>query len=651
MTLAVNGALKNESQEIETSGDESVAPVEEDEGVQHNPDSSGSERRASTEPTTRTTNGSSGLGSSTGGDKSSKCVASGRKEHSPERRQRRRTKTGATKYASWMEWHGNLKETTICALKADRRMNRQQLTTGEITHNNAWFYRIPDNRIRALHKSHHEKDGKVIKVKPLENNGLHCSPKTSREVDVDHFMSRRRSTFVTASKEEASPTSISFTAAATATTTFVGHNFDGYRHSHRSRSRRKWFSPEEVIERFGSSLTEYERGEIAHYKKIWYFGRGVAKTTGRNEPYNNGFDNKKGEYKTIPHDHIAYRYEVIDTIGRGAFGEVVAAYDHRNRQRVALKIIRNRPNLHEQAKVEAKMLSVLMRRDPKGKNFTLRMFDDFTFRNHPCIVCELIGENLFEVLKRRDFRGLPTKVIRGITRCCLKCLTILKEESIIHCDIKPENILVFPDDKAHVKLIDFGSSCRESEQIYNYIQSRYYRAPEVILGLRYSTLIDMWSLGCVLAELYTGAPLFPGVDEADQLRCITRLLGAPPEEMAEKSPTFKKLVGENSCPAKVLSTPPKSFDEEFDAADPLFKDFILKCLTWRPEDRMTVEEALKHPWITHDKSHKHGEKTIGSLAGRNHTVCGYSLLNSSEPHGLDSNSKATCLTGCDSGVK
>lgn len=99
----------------------------------------------------------------------------------------------------------------------------------------------------------------------------------------------------------------------------------------------------EVLKRYGSSLTEYERGEILHYKKIWYFGLGTPKTTARNEPYNSGFDNKKGEYKTIQHDHIAYRYEVISTIGKGAFGEVVEAYDHRNQQKVALKIIRNRP--------------------------------------------------------------------------------------------------------------------------------------------------------------------------------------------------------------------------------------------------------------------------------------------------------------------
>ncbi|KAL5970456.1 Dual specificity tyrosine-phosphorylation-regulated kinase 4 [Taenia solium] len=466
MELTLNTTLRNKPPEIETYHDDSLTPAEEDASVQHNPGSE-SDSGGSTEPTTGATNGSSGLGSSMGGEKPSKYTEGSDKQCSPHVHQRRRTKASPVKHTSWIEAHGTLNESTICAPKENRRMygdtqSHQRQTAGEIIHNSQWLYCIPDHRVHSLHKTHHGKDGKVIRVRSIENNGLRCSPKTSME-DVDHFISRRRSTFFTASKEEASHASISF-AAATTTTTFVGHKLDRYYHGHRSLSRRKWFTPEEVIKRYGSSLTEYERGEILHYKKIWYFGLGTPKTTGRNEPYNNGFDNKKGEYKTIRHDHIAYRYEVIETIGKGAFGEVVEAYDHRNQQRVALKIIRNRPNLHEQAKVEVKMLNILMHRDPKSKNFTLRIFDDFTFRSHPCIVCELIGDNLFEVLKQRDFRGLSTKAIRSITRCILKCLAILQEESIIHCDVKPENILLFPGEKAYVKLIDFGSSCRESEQ-------------------------------------------------------------------------------------------------------------------------------------------------------------------------------------------
>ncbi len=83
----------------------------------------------------------------------------------------------------------------------------------------------------------------------------------------------------------------------------------------------------------------------------------------------------------------------------------------------------------------------------------------------------------------------------------------------MHCDLKPENILLKNIKKSGLKIIDFGSSCFEFERMYTYIQSRFYRSPEVILGLAYGMPIDMWSFGCILAELYVGFPLFPGENE------------------------------------------------------------------------------------------------------------------------------------------
>ena len=92
------------------------------------------------------------------------------------------------------------------------------------------------------------------------------------------------------------------------------------------------------------------------------------------------------------------------------------------------------------------------------------------------------------------------------------------------------------------QVIDFGSSCYEHQRVYTYIQSRFYRAPEVILGARYGMPIDMWSLGCILAELLTGYPLLPGEDEADQLSCIIELLGMPPQKLLDQSKRAKNFI-------------------------------------------------------------------------------------------------------------
>jgi dual specificity tyrosine-phosphorylation-regulated kinase 2/3/4 len=125
----------------------------------------------------------------------------------------------------------------------------------------------------------------------------------------------------------------------------------------------------------------------------------------------------------------------------------------------------------------------------------------------------------------------------------LQALKFLRDENIIHCDLKPENILLKSPDKSGIKIIDFGSSCFSDQKIYSYIQSRFYRAPEIITGIPYTTGIDMWSFGCILIELYTGIPIFPGESEKEQLALIMQVFGKPPLhilEHAQRRDTFFK---------------------------------------------------------------------------------------------------------------
>ena len=111
-------------------------------------------------------------------------------------------------------------------------------------------------------------------------------------------------------------------------------------------------------------------------------------------------------------------------------------------------------------------------------------------------------------------------------------------------DLKPENILLAHPLHSEIKVIDFGSSCFENEKVYTYIQSRFYRSPEVILGMSYGLPIDMWSLGCILAELLTGYPIFPGENEQEQLSCIMEILGVPEKDFINRSSRKRLFFGE-----------------------------------------------------------------------------------------------------------
>lgn len=183
-----------------------------------------------------------------------------------------------------------------------------------------------------------------------------------------------------------------------------------------------------------------------------------------------------------------------------------------------------------------------------------------------------------------------------------------------------------------VQVIDFGSSCYENERIYTYIQSRFYRAPEVILGAKYGMPIDMWSLGCILAELLTGYPLLPGEDEADQLACIIELLGMPPPRVLENAKRTRQFISSKGYPRYCTATtfpdgstvlcgglsrrgkrrgPPGS--KELKRAlrgcnDTSFIDFISRCLEWDPELRLTPSKALRHNWLRRRLPRPPGEK-------------------------------------------
>ncbi|PIO61137.1 kinase domain protein [Teladorsagia circumcincta] len=256
---------------------------------------------------------------------------------------------------------------------------------------------------------------------------------------------------------------------------------------------------------------------------------------------------------------------------------VIKAYDHKYQQYVALKLVRNEKRFHRQADEEIRILDHLRRQDTDGSHNIIHMLDYFNFRNHKCITFELLNINLYELIKKNKFQGFSLMLVRKFAYSMLLCLDLLQRNRLIHCDLKPENVLLKQQGRSGIKVIDFGSSCFDDQRIYTYIQSRFYRAPEVILGSKYGMPIDMWSLGCILAELLTGYPLLPGEDENDQLALIIELLGMPSNKVLENAKRARTFISSKG--------------------DELFIDFMKRCLDWDPETRMTPAQALKHQWL------------------------------------------------------
>lgn len=237
-------------------------------------------------------------------------------------------------------------------------------------------------------------------------------------------------------------------------------------------------------------------------------------------------------------------------------------------------------------------------------NFT----QSFYFRGHLCISTELLDMNLYEFIKAHSFRGFSLKIIRRFTKQILSSLILLKQRKIIHCDLKPENILLKHPLQSELKVIDFGSSCFENEKVYTYIQSRFYRSPEVILGMTYGLPIDMWSVGCILAELFTGVPIFPGENEQEQLACIMEVFGPPEKHLIEKSTRKKLFFDSMGKPRLTVSSKgrrrrpsSKTLQQALKCDDEAFIDFLARCLRWDPDRRLKPEDAVRHEFITGQK--------------------------------------------------
>lgn len=339
----------------------------------------------------------------------------------------------------------------------------------------------------------------------------------------------------------------------------------------------------------------------------------------------------------IIEDDNGIKYQILSKLGEGQFGQVFAVSEitstNQERPIYALKITKSHSEYRDQAQKEADLMKYISEYSSDDEmEHIIRFIRSFIFKNHLVILTELLSTNLMTVIERKKYIGLPLNLIQSIVRTILEALSTLLRLGIVHSDVKPENILLVNDTSTKFKIVDFGSSRFISQQFTFYIQSRFYRAPEVILSIPHSYPIDIWSLGCVAVELFVGLPLFPGQNEVQMIILISRMLGQIPQNMIDISPRKNfffnpdnslKTESEICSSLKIevvelqkyfyLKKLPDiimyySHNIGITAAEQkkenwrrkLFVDLLTKMLTLDPQQRISPNDALQHPFITTD---------------------------------------------------
>lgn len=354
-------------------------------------------------------------------------------------------------------------------------------------------------------------------------------------------------------------------------------------------------------------------------------GKGDGLQVKRNGP-NDNWDNDDGHYDCKAKDVLGSRYEVAARLGSGVSSTVVSAKDlnagKHDPKEVAIKIIHSNDILSKAGQLELEILKKLAGADPEDRRHCVRLLSSFKHRNHLCLVLESLDTSLCKVI---DFRlkthstGLKLTAVRAYAKHLFISLKHLKECGVLHCDIKPDNVLVNKATNS-LKVCDFGVSMFAGKnEITPYLVSRFYRAPEVILGLPYDHPVDIWYVGCCLYWLYSGKYLFPGRSNNDMLRLHMELKGPFPRKMLRKGAFTHQHFDQNhnfvsieedpftkkAIKRVILDIKPKYICTRITGSrgeDPKmltnFKDLLDKLFVLDPDKRMTVAQALVHPFIS-----------------------------------------------------
>ncbi|KAL1280495.1 hypothetical protein QQF64_015095 [Cirrhinus molitorella] len=371
-------------------------------------------------------------------------------------------------------------------------------------------------------------------------------------------------------------------------------------------------------------FTESDDMFAAYFDSARLRAAGIGKDFKENPSLRDNWTDAEGYYRVNIGEVLDKRYGVYGYTGQGVFSNVIRARDlARANQEVAVKIIRNNEMMQKTGLKELEFLKKLNDADADDKFHCLRLFRHFYHKQHLCLVFEPLSMNLREVLRKygKDV-GLHIKAVRSYSQQLFLALKLLKRCNILHADIKPDNILV-NESKTILKLCDFGSASHVADNdITPYLVSRFYRAPEIIIGKSYDYGIDMWSVGCTLYELYTGKILFPGKTNNHMLKLAMDVKGKLPNKMIRKGlfkdqhfdPNLNFLYTEVDKVTErekitVMSTinPTKDLSLDMVGRQALpedqrkkvvqLKEMLDQILMLDPAKRITINQALQHPFI------------------------------------------------------
>ncbi|KAI9324185.1 mitogen-activated protein kinase HOG1 [Zopfochytrium polystomum] len=291
---------------------------------------------------------------------------------------------------------------------------------------------------------------------------------------------------------------------------------------------------------------------------------------------------------------VTSRYVDLQPVGMGAFGLVCSGVDQFTGMSVAIKKIMKPFSTSILAKRTYRELKLL--KHLRHENI-ISLSDVFISPAEDIyFVTELLGTDLHRLLISRP---LEKQFIQYFLYQILRGLKFVHSAGVVHRDLKPSNILI--NENCDLKICDFGLARVTESQMTGYVSTRYYRAPEIMLTWqKYDEAVDMWSVGCIFAEMLEGKPLFPGKDHVHQFSIITELLGTPPDDVI-------RTIGSENTLRFVQSLPLRQrvpFNQRFKIDDPAAIDLLERMLVFDPRKRYTAEEALAHPYLAayHDPS-------------------------------------------------